>query len=244
MENQIAKPNLNHLPSIQIDSILKAKNSKAIEDATDHEIVQNFAYIYLLIGLREEHYPTKEQDLVTIGFLRKYYGQRRLMELRLAFEFAIKGFYDVDIRVFDNFSVKYLSTILNAYNEYLRTMKKELTFKEAEEVKQITYEISKEEKLADIEMYRTKFWKFIPTYIYDWMVELKMIDLSHEEKQKLYDKAIDKREQELYAEAMKGNKHEYKQWMNWKAEGFKDITDEEINRIDCIFKRLAVWIEL
>jgi hypothetical protein len=106
--------------NVPIDGIQKAIQSKTIFDAEAYEIGQRLAQIYIIVGLRTQHLPSKEIDLFIIQFIKKNYPTRRLDELVVAFEMAVKGDFDLeDVKVYDQFTIEYLCRIMNAYASWI-----------------------------------------------------------------------------------------------------------------------------
>jgi len=103
-----------------IDGIQKAIQSKTIFDAEPYEIGQRLAQIYIIVGLRTQHLPSKEIDLFIIQFIKKNYPTRKLDELVVAFEMGVKGDLDIDdVKVYDQFTIEYLCRIMNAYSSWI-----------------------------------------------------------------------------------------------------------------------------
>lgn len=84
----------------------------------DAEIAGELDYCYLVVGLRAENLPAKEEEAVMIDFIRKNYGTHRIGEIRVSFDSAIAGRFEVDARAFENFSIQYFANVFNKYREW------------------------------------------------------------------------------------------------------------------------------
>lgn len=106
---------------------------------------QVFRRVFVLVGLRMEQFPTKEETQVLIDFCRKRLGNYTAEEILIAFEMAITGDFKADTDHFGQFTAKYLTGVLNAYNEYRNRIAKEV---EEERCKQRKIETEAEEQKA------------------------------------------------------------------------------------------------
>jgi hypothetical protein len=105
-----------------INSIKTALSGLSIADATDKQLAEKMAMIYLLVGLRKQHFPVDIENFLIFSYLRTEYGHKTLDELGLAFNLAIKGELDLkpeDVKVYDQFTVLYLANIMEAYRKWL-----------------------------------------------------------------------------------------------------------------------------
>lgn len=219
--------------------IAQSKGSKLIQDSTDEEIKQALAKIFLLVGLRKQHFPNGFELDFIVSNIRKLYPHRTIFDLTNAFELGLRKEIDVELNCYDQFTLIYLSNIMDAYRKYLVSAYNELP---VEHPKQIEYKMTKEEKLADIEDFGTTESAFgmIPGYIYDWIIELGLIVLNEDDKIEYYRRAIIMRETELKANAEAGDMKEYNFFMKMKKNGFADITKQEFNNIEFNYKRIVV----
>lgn len=90
---------------------------------------QALRYIYLLVGLRAQNYPTGIEKQLLHAFIYKNYGGHTPDELKLAFEMAILQKFDLklsDVTCYENFSIAYFSRIMEAYREWAREQIKQL----------------------------------------------------------------------------------------------------------------------
>lgn len=93
-------------------------NSPRIIEATVQDLDKLFGNIFRLIGLREANFPNDLETLFLYQFIRENYPNHRIDEVLLAFKKAVLLQLDIpanEVKCYENFSVLYLSTILNAY---------------------------------------------------------------------------------------------------------------------------------
>ena len=219
--------------------IAQSKQSKLLHDCSDDEIKQALAKIFLMIGLRKQHFPNGFELDFIVSNIRKLYAHRTIFDLTNAFELGLRKEIDVELNCYDQFTLIYLSNIMDAYRKYLVKSYNELP---VEQPKQIEYKMTKEEKLADIEDFGTTECAFsmIPGYIYDWIIDLGLVILDEDDKTEYYRRAIQMRESELKANAESGDMKEYNSFIKMKKSGFADITKAEINNIEFNYKRIVV----
>ena len=221
--------------------------SKKIADSSDGEIQDRLLKIFLLVGLRMQHYPDKLHNQFLINYIRKEYAHKTLDELQLAFELAIKQQLDIDdCKVYDNFSIEYIVRIMNGYRLWLISENKKLV-----KVNDIEVDIvlTERDKLNDIETYlnRTDInlrnLHYIPLYIYDYMIELKLINQTDKQKSIMYKRCLQLFEEKLSIKAIsleKSDVQDYNRFMKQKAVGFIDISDDFVFQIEYMYKRLSV----
>lgn len=221
--------------------------SKKIADSSDGEIQDKLLSIFILVGLRMQHYPDKLHNQFLINYIRKEYSHKTLDELQLAFDLAIKQKLDIDdYKVYDNFSIEYLVRIMNSYRLWLIAENKKLVKMDDIEVDVI---LTERDKLNDIETYlnRTDInlrnLHYIPLYIYDYMVELKLINQSDKQKSIMYKRSLQLFEEKLSIKAIslqKSDVQDYNRFMKQKAIGFLDISDDFVTQVEHLYKRLSV----
>lgn len=219
--------------------IQQSKQSKILHDCTDDEIKQALGKIFLMIGLRKQHLPNGFELDFIVSNIRKLYPHRTIFDLTNAFELGLRKEIDVELNCYDQFTLIYLSNIMDAYRKYIVNAYNDMP---VEQPKQIEYIMTKEEKLQDIEDFGKTECAFtmIPSYIYEWIIELGLVILDEKDKTEYYRRAIQMRESELKANAESGEMKEYNSFMKMKRSGFSDITKQEINNIEFNYKRIVV----
>jgi hypothetical protein len=210
---------------------------KPLEKSSDIEIQEALMRIYVWIGLRKQHHPTDFEARILMEFLRDTYPKMAKDELLAAFKLGIQGRLDVtDLNPFDQFSIPYLQKIIFSYRRFVSTLWRE---KPDEQPKAIEYQMTKDEKMAEIENYRNKNIRLplMPSYLYDWIMQLDLMRLTDEEKVAMYAEAIKVREDQIKGE---GDRTEWKRFKAMKENHFENISFEESVAIDGIYKRLAI----
>ncbi len=181
-----------------------------IRPEKDETIKNALRYIFTLVGLKADNIPDDTQKLVLLNFVRNDLGHYGLEELSIAFHMLLKGelgLSEADAEHYQNFSAKYLSTVMNAYHRTARE-------KALKKFRQLQLEEDKKsEKLsqADKDAIEKQFFRdsIIDPYkdyletgvlsfgilpyriVYEALTDrLKFIDLSREEKIVIYQEAI------------------------------------------------------
>ena len=219
------------------------KNDKSIEDTTNEEIVKILASNYVLIGLRPNHMPTKEQTLFYVDFIRRNFGKRKPREISIAFELAILGKLDIDdVKVYDQFTMEYFSKIMNAYRKWINDQASSV---KQPEHKQIEYKMTNQEKHDDISEWLQKSninINFIPIYLYNWMVELGYINLTKDQKNEIFNRAITLHQQQLRSEAeQNGNYKEFNCFVKQLESGIQHINNSEKEIIRNLARKISVF---
>lgn len=218
---------------------INLNNSKKIAECNDVELGQTLAKIFVMVGLRGKNMPSEIESKILFQKIREYYPHKKLDELVLAFDLAIQKKINAEVNVYDQFTLPYLTEIMDKYRVYVNELAKDIPI---EIPKQIFYKISNEEKMQDIEEFRTKDVAFsmIPTYIYQWIVDLQLYEPTEEQRIEMYRRALLMREKELRTEAENGNRRNYNAFLNFKKNNFENISNEELNNIEFNFKRIFV----
>ena len=75
----------------------------------------------VLVGLRAANVPQSEEKGVLMAYIIENYGGHTPKEIKLAFTLAVSGKLNLeakDVVCYENFSILYFSTIMNAYREW------------------------------------------------------------------------------------------------------------------------------
>lgn len=78
-------------------------------------------YCMLKVGLRAINLPNEEEKTILLNHVISEYGNHTLAEIRLAFDMAISGKFDLEhsqIICYENFSCLYFSGIMNTYRKW------------------------------------------------------------------------------------------------------------------------------
>jgi hypothetical protein len=95
----------------------------------EEEMKQALRYIFMLVGLRAQNYPTGIEKQLLHAYIFKNYGGHTPAEIRLAFEMALQNKLSLrpeDVTCYENFSIAYFSRIMEAYREWAREQIKQL----------------------------------------------------------------------------------------------------------------------
>lgn len=210
---------------------------KKLSDCSRDEIAQALVKIYYIIGLRPQHFPTKEMDEFIFSYLISNYGHRSIRELLHAFNLAIHGELDIDdAKAYDQFSIEYLVRIMNAYRKY----KNQIIMENVKEKPALPPPPIVETE-ADLKQMKDKAEKnlyFIPLYLYNDLVQQGKI--KPDENKYLQEAcAIYKKELVLKAEnGERGDKKFLMDYIDMFHEG--EIHDPHRKSIRGIIKRLHI----
>jgi hypothetical protein len=117
-------------------TILKAQSKIPIRRRSEEDLKEVLRYVMVLVGLRGNNMPTDEEKYVILNFIRLNFGNQTPEEIRLAFEYAISGKFEIDAKCYENFSCEYFGRIMKAYIDFSRNEVK-VKPKEIEEVKPV-----------------------------------------------------------------------------------------------------------
>ena len=115
-------------------TILKAQSKIPVRARSQEDLKEVLRYCMVLVGLRGANMPTDEEKFVLLNFIRDNFGNQTPEEIRLAFEYAIAGKFEIDVKCYENFSCEYFGRIVKAYIEFARNEVK-VKPKELEEAK-------------------------------------------------------------------------------------------------------------
>lgn len=181
------------LPALKLPEsgeLQQALESVLIRKATIEQIKEVLRLVMIKIGLRAQNWPTDEEKLVLIEHIVSNYGGHTLQEIKLAFDMAIADRLEVEVNSFENFSCLYFSTIMNAYRLWAKNEVKQLPKKEQKQLLQSNYEKMTDEEFIEMN-FRT--WQVLKNYgiisvkCYGILVAQKKINLSQEEKDKMFE---------------------------------------------------------
>jgi hypothetical protein len=90
------------------------------------ELKNVLRYVMVLVGLRAQNYPDDIEKQILLNFIADNYGGHTPAEIKLAFEMAITKKLDVESNCYENFSVAYFVSIMEAYRSWAREQIKQL----------------------------------------------------------------------------------------------------------------------
>jgi len=117
-------------------TILKAQSKIPVRARSQEDLKEVLRYCMVLVGLRGANMPTDEEKFVLLNFIRDNFGNQTPEEIRLAFEYAIAGKFEIDAKCYENFSCEYFGRIVKAYIDFARNEVK-VKPKELEEAKPV-----------------------------------------------------------------------------------------------------------
>jgi hypothetical protein len=220
---------------MQCTNLFTVLQAQKIADANDQKIKETLIKIFLLVGLRQQHYPNEMAITFIVNYLRNTLGHKTIDELYLAFELAVQNKLDVeDVNVYDQFSIVFLEKIMQSYKKWL--------YKQSEEnqVKPVQIENKVEiDKLAEVEEWEQKTelnMHFIPLYLYDYLIELGKISLTAKEKWDYYNKAIQVKTDQLKQDI--SNRKDLKHFLNMVQDGLLGAEKQSIINLS---KRMIIY---
>lgn len=119
-----------------LSPIVQAQSTLTIRQRSEDDIKEAIRYAMVLVGLRGANMPTDEEKFVLLNFIKVNFGNQTPEEIRLAFEYAIAGKFETDVKCYENFSCEYFARIMKAYIDYSRQEVKGLP-KEIEPMKEV-----------------------------------------------------------------------------------------------------------
>ena len=211
-------------------------NSIKIVDVSEKQLNETLLKIFILIGLRQQHYPNEVNTTFLKNYLRNNFGNKTIDEFYLAFELGIQNKLDIDdVNPYDQFSIPLIEKVMQSYKRWL--------FKQSEDNKvkpiEIEYNMTKEEKLIEITEWenRTELsMNFIPVYLYEYLIEFNKINHTKEQKWEYYNKAVKIKSDRLKQDI--SNRKELKHFMSMIDKG---ILGDEKQSIINLSKKLIVY---
>lgn len=199
-----------------------------------------FHRIFLLIGLRKIQYPTPEEDIFNVAFIKKNFGQKTSTQIIEAFELAVTGKLDVDVKHYDQFTLPYFCKIMDAYRIYNN---ERILATPPPKFKEIAYQMTDEERLNEIDEWKNKSYDFkiLPLYLYDWILKYDLHAITDDLKADYYNRAVRVHENELRRNfELYGVKQPYGDFLKVKANNFENISQQELDTITNIYKRIFI----
>ena len=100
------------------EKIISANQEPKINEAPAENLIKSFRYIYGLLGLREENYPSKEDTVILCRYVTENMKRWSLRDLVNAFTFGIQGKLDINMTAYEKFSPTYLEKVMQAYARF------------------------------------------------------------------------------------------------------------------------------
>lgn len=112
-----------------------AQSTHTLRVSDDNTIKEVLRYVMILVGIRGNNLPTDEEKIVLLNFVKSNFGNQTVLEIKMAFEMATSGKFNIDAKCYENFSCEYFGRIINAFIEYSKEEIKNLP-KQIEPVKE------------------------------------------------------------------------------------------------------------
>lgn len=143
------------------EQIILAQGYQSLRTRHEEDIKQVLRYAMILVGLRSNNMPTDEEKFVLLNFIKSNFGNLTPEEIKLAFEFAVAGKFNIDAKCYENFSCEYFGRIIKAYNEYSIEETKAIRNKvvESEPLPVPTIEVLKQQAIETANMYADQLRK-------------------------------------------------------------------------------------
>jgi hypothetical protein len=103
-----------------------ALSEPRIRQVSEESLKGVLRYVMILVGLRAQNYPDDIEKQILLNFISENYGGHTPAEIKLAFEMAITRKLDVEVNCYENFSVAYFVSIMEAYRVWARDQIKRL----------------------------------------------------------------------------------------------------------------------
>jgi hypothetical protein len=224
-------------------------SSKQIAQCTDDEITEMLKGLFLMMGLRKQHLPSKEEKILLLSFIRVNYFTKTINEFPFAFNLALSDKLELEpneVTLYDVFSCAYLAKIMTAYRKWAKRIaankaslpvkpavgllenKKELTKKEWDEwIKDLQHQV--ESKTIDFDM--------LPTSPYDYYYGKGKLKHKGGEKAELLQKAAN------YCKGcMDIHDRGFTEFMRMYNTGEFEGSNKDWVRTTA--KRMAIWVHL
>jgi hypothetical protein len=115
----------------------------------DEPIKQALRYVFVLIGLKPEQFPTEIEKAVLIQFIFSNYSSLAVDEIKIAFELGVKGELNEPklMEHFGNFSSMYFAKVIEAYKNYRNKVARIINDDRALEQARTRKEVSDKQKM-------------------------------------------------------------------------------------------------
>lgn len=168
--------------ALQEDKICQLKNLEPLKEVLRLAMV--------MVGLRQPNFPDGVEKDLLIKFIIDNYGGHTPSEIKLAFTMAINGKLGLETKevvCYENFSILYFSSILNAYRVWAKEAVFHIPKIPLPELPAPVEEISDDEFIEAVKIsYKaTNSWKIIPVAAYNILYKQGKINLTEETRNKI-----------------------------------------------------------
>ena len=222
------------------EQIAVANREPRITEAREKEFTEMLKYIFRILGIRPENYPTPEEKQVLVAYVLENMNRWSMRDFVYAFTYGIQGKLDTDITSFEKFSPLYLERIMQSYSRF--------RFNHVPDVPQLAEcnPLTEEEKRNEVEkgcLFVFEQYKAGKPLIdfgnitYLHLERIGAINLSYQRKSEIYNKAESRY---LYEQTLKANKT-VKLMKHMVKNGLLDLEKSETkDRIKDIARSLAL----
>ena len=184
---------LKPLETTNVELAQRVLSDLKISSITEERLKSSLVKIYLLVGLRQHHFPADEEKMFLHNFIFKNYGNKTISEFELAFNLAIKGELGItDTKVYDYFSCEYVAKIMNGYKSWLYSVSKNAELNKKNKLIEEKKGINEQEMIEWIEEWKKKEdinIDLIPISFYDFLTANKNITVTGNDKFDFLNKA-------------------------------------------------------
>jgi hypothetical protein len=226
--------------------IKHCRGSQKVSESTDEDIINEVFKICHMVGIRQSQMPTDGEMEFLIHWIRSNYSHHGLTELALAFELGLQDRLDVsDMKSYGNFSIQYLSEIMNSYHRLLDFIRKNQNPKPQEMKALPAPVLTLEDKRKEVEEFAATnklHLHILPLYIYDYLEELGLIPDTLQDRERRKEKAIQARLNQIFYEASSGSKDAREELRSFKKDlDNGKLTDQQKALLERITKRIAIF---
>lgn len=225
-----------------------ALTGKKALDVPIENLKQVLRLAMLKLGIRAKNLPDEEEKQILIQHILEYYGNHTCEEIKLAFDLAIAGKLNIDVKAYENFSCLYFSQIMIAYREWTKypmqkvRMKQERLMLPYEHRTGLTDEEMIEwynETLESIETCND--YNFLSPILYNWASNNGEFNFSNEKKKDYFNKAI-VIERHLAAERSGRSSMRFNEYQNFlNQEKYGEFNDGTRKCIENTAKKLLLF---
>jgi hypothetical protein len=199
------------------------------------------------LGIRAHNIPDEFAFAVLVHHVGANYGNHTAKEIALAFDMAMVGQLDGDLKCYENFSCEYFSTVMRAYRQWAKEQYRQLPAPPPV-VPKTTEQMSDFAMLRwlaqEIRFIKTgKPFEFIPVELYDYLDKRGKITATNAEKRAYFSRAIAWRAGELAKDVEKKNnvdtRNAQQQFIQQRDKG--SFAEAEYERLTKIAKKLLFF---
>lgn len=187
----------NILIKTEIESGLKIANL----DDSELSILLLVTQLCKLMGILDDKFPDESTLNMLVDYINRYYRNLTINEIKIAFELGVAGETGVDMNHYQNFSLLYFSSVVNAYVEYRKRVVAQIN-KERVEKQAIKDELTPEQKteINNRFLYNFIYLPFVSYckkggldfgsvpigHVYLTLEDLKVINITNKQKKELH----------------------------------------------------------